>query len=270
MGIIVSLLFLITNPSIQLTTSDWGRIGLFFGVSVLYVSIFLCAGLFVSAAVRSSALSLIILLTVWILTIAVHPIVSVIATENLHPIDHPAAMERRVRNIEEEYQKRANEIYKILDRLQKEGKWENYGKYVTQANTINMERGEAVDKIKQDFLREFTAQANFAKSLSRLSPTGCFSNAAEAIVSTDIAVYDRFIAKSRQFWSQYVEQRKRWEKLLHEDMKKAREIKFPEEPEIRYPLSESIQYATPDIALLILFAGLCFIAAFAIFVRSEV
>jgi hypothetical protein len=209
-------------------------------------------------------------LTVWILTIAIHPILSVIATENLHPIDHPEAMERKVRNVQEGYRKRFNEIMEIEMRMQKEGKFEEMLKYSTQANTILMEEGEAVDKTKQDFLREFTAQANFAKSLSRLSPAGCFSNAAEALVSTDIEAYDRFMEKSRQFWHEFVTQRKKWTKLLSEDRKKAQEIKFPDEPKVKYPLSESIHRATPDIALLILFAGLCFIAAFAIFVRSEV
>ena len=270
MGVIVSLIFLLTNPSIQLTTADWARISLFFGIFVLYIFVFLCAGLAVSAAVRSSALSLIILLTIWILTIAVHPIVSVIATENLHPIDHPEVMARKVRSIEEEYQKRLNQNWNVQERLRREAKWEQLNKYVAEFNTVNMEKGQVVDKTKQDFLREFTAQANFAKSLSRLSPAGCFSNAAEAIVNTDIEAYDRFMEKSRQFWRQYVEQYKKWQKVLYEDRQKAREIKFPQEPEIKYPLSESIQRATPDIALLILFTGLCFIAAFAIFVRSEV
>lgn len=270
MGIIVSLLFLLTNPSIQLTTADWGRIGLFFGVSVLYVFVFLCAGLVVSAAVRSSALSLIILLTVWILTIAVHPILSVIATENLHPVDHPEAMERKIRSVKDGYRQRFNEIMEIQMRMQKEGKFEEMMKYSTQANTIMMEEGEAVDKTKQDFLREFTAQANFAKNLSRLSPAGCFSNAAEALVNTNIEAYDGFMEKSRQFWHEYVTQRKKWTKLLNEDRQKAQEIKFPDEPKVKYTLAESIQRATLDITLLILFAGLCFIAAFTIFVRSEV
>ena len=104
---------------------------------------------------------------------------------------------------------------------------------MAQYNTIDMEKGQVVDKIKQDFLRAFTAQANFVKSLSRLSPAGCFSNATEAIVNTDIEAYDQFMEKSRQFWHQYVEQRKKWEELSREDRPKARKIKFPEEPNIK-------------------------------------
>jgi len=268
MGVIISLLFLLTNPSIQLEGADWIRIGIFFGVALSYVSVFLCAGLAVSAVARSSASSLIILLTVWILTIAIHPVLSVIAARNLHPIDSPRTMERKVRSIEEEYQKRLNEIWAIISQLRKEGK--DQIEYVIQYNTINMEKGQVVDKTKQDFLNQFTAQASFAENLSRLSPAGCFSNAAEAIVSTDIGAYDKFIERTRQFWHQHVTQRKKWEKLLRENMEEARKIEFPEEPVVEYPLAESIQRAAPDIALLILFTGLCFIASYALFARCEV
>jgi len=54
--------------------------------------------------------------------------------------------------------------------------------------------------------------------------------------------YDRFMEKSRQFWRQYVEQRKKWEKLLYEDIKKAREIKFPKEPKVKYSLSRHLRF----------------------------
>jgi len=155
-------------------------------------------------------------------------------------------------------------------RMQKEGKMDEMLKYSAQASEILMEEGKALDKTKQDFLRQFAAQANFAKSLSRLSPAGCFSNASEALVSTDIEAYDRFMEKSRQFWHEYVAQRKKQTKLLSEDREKAQEIKFPEEPKVKYSLSEGIHRAIPDIALLILFTGLSFIAAFAVFVRSEI
>ena len=270
MGIIVSLLFLLLNPSIELSKVDWIRIGLFFGVALLYTSVFLCAGLAVSAAVRSSASSLIILLTVWILTIAVHPVLSVIAAEDLHPIDSPGTMEKKVHTIEEEYQKRLNEINAIINQLERQGEWSNILEYTTQYSAISMEKAQVVDKTKQDFLREFTAQADFAKNLSRLSPAGCFSNATEVIVNTDIGTYDRFIERTRQFWHQYVEQRKKWTEALRKSREEARKIKLPETPEIRYPLEESVQRAALDIALLILFTGLCFVAAYAILARREV
>jgi ABC-type transport system involved in multi-copper enzyme maturation permease subunit len=267
MGILISLLFLLTNFFIELTTTDFLRIGLFFGVAILYVSVFLCIGLAISAAVRSPALSLIILLTVWILTIVVYPILGVIAAENLHPIDHPETMEEKLRNIEEKYQKRFNENWAIRQRLEKEGKRKEQEKYIAQYHAISIEQAEVVDKAERDFLRQFTSQANFARSLLRLSPAECFSNAAEAVVSTDIEAYDRFMEINRQFWHQYVEH---YKKALYENRPEAREMKFPEEPKIKYPLSESLQRATIDIALLILLAGLCFIAAYTIFVRSEV
>jgi hypothetical protein len=197
----------------------------------------------------------------------VYPILGVIAAENLHPIDHPETMEEKLRNIEEKYQKRFNENWAIRQRLEKEGKRKEQEKYIAQYHAISIEQAEVVDKAERDFLRQFTSQANFARSLLRLSPAECFSNAAEAVVSTDIEAYDRFMEINRQFWHQYVEH---YKKALYENRPEAREMKFPEEPKIKYPLSESLQRATIDIALLILLAGLCFIAAYTIFVRSEV
>lgn len=270
MGIVTCLLLLLINPSISLSSADWARIGIFFGTALLYIVVFLCAGLAVSAAARSSASSLIILLTLWILIVAIHPVFSVITAEKLHPIDRPGTMENKVRGIEEEYRKRLNEIFTAQQKLNMEGKHDEAIKYVVQFNNLNIERGQMVDKTKQGFLRDFSAQANFAKNLSRLSPAGCFANAAEAIVNTDIGAYDRFMDNVRQFWNRYVEQRKELGEASLKSREEARKIELPKEPQVVYPLAGSIQRAAPDIAILILFAGLCFIAAYALFARCEV
>lgn len=277
MGIMVSLLFLLINPAIELHKADWLRISLFFSAALLYISVFLCAGLAVSAAVRSSALSLIILLTLWVLAVAVHPVLSVIAAEYLYSIDHPWAMEKKMDSIREGYEERRKEIDAALERLKKERNRmsgieyvESWQKQIAQLYTLWIERERASDEVRQGFVNAFAAQADFAKTLSRSSPAGCFSNAAEAIVNTDIETYDHFMESCRQFWHQYVVQREKQQKLLLRDREKAQEIEFPEEPELRYPLEESIQRAIPDIAIIILFTGLCFIAAYALFVRCEV
>jgi ABC-type transport system involved in multi-copper enzyme maturation permease subunit len=270
LGMIISLLFLIINPSIDLTGTDWIRTAIFFGIALLYVFVFLCAGLAVSAIARSSASSLIILLTLWILAIAIYPVLSVISAEYLHPIDQPDVMEKKVRSIEDEYQKRFMELYRLGAQMLREGKMEEMHKYYVQANQVNMERGQAVDKLKQGFLKEFTGQSNFARNMSRLSPAGCFSNASEAIVNSDIGAYDRFVEMVRQFWHQHVEYRKKREKLLQEEnVEEARKMEAPKEPTVTYPLADSVRRASPDIAILILFTGLCFIAAYALFARCE-
>jgi len=151
----------------------------------------------------------------------------------------------------------------------REGRSEEMHKYYVQANQVNMEMGQAVDKLKQGFLNEFTAQSSFARNVSRLSPAGCFSNASEAIVNSDIGAYDRFVETVRQFWHQHVEYRKKWEKLLQENVEEARKMEAPKEPTVTYPLADSVRRASPDIAVLILFTGLCFIAAYALFARCE-
>ncbi|MFC1714197.1 ABC transporter permease [Candidatus Poribacteria bacterium] len=267
LGAIIALLFFLANPSLHLSSVDWARIGIFFGVALIYVSLFLCLGLAVSAAVRSSASSLIILLTVWIMAVAVHPVLSVLTAEKAYSIDDPTTMGRKIYRIDQQYQERWNELLAKIREQDRKGS--NRREYTAQFNTLNMEKAQMKDKISQEFLNAFTGQANLAKNLSRLSPAGSFSYAASAVVNTDISSYDSFMEISRQFWHRYVEHRKKWETVLREDPGKAREMKFPEAPEIQYSLADSIQRAAPDIAILILFTGLSFVASYALFVRRD-
>jgi len=267
LGAMIALLFFLSNPNLHLSSVDWARIGIFFGISLIYVSLFLCLGLAVSAAARSSASSLIILLTIWILAVAIHPVLSVLAAEKLYSIDDPGTMMKKVSSVDQQYQERWDELRTKIQELERKG--EDAIQESTRFNTLNMEKAQMKDRMRQEFLNAFTAQADFAKNLSRLSPAGSFSYAASAVVNTDIGSYDRFMKIARQFWNRYVEHRKKWEAVLREDPGKAREMKFPEAPEIQYSLADSIQRAAPDIAILILFTGLSFVASYALFVRRD-
>jgi len=258
LGAIIALLFFVTNPNLQLSSVDWARIGIFFGVALIYVSLFLCLGLAVSAAARSSASSLIILLTVWIMAVAVHPVLSVLAAEKLYSIDDPSTMARKIYSIDQQYQERWDELRAKIREQDRKGA--NRREYTAQSNTLTMEKTQMKDKVRQGFLNAFTGQAGLARNLSRLSPAGSFSYAASAVVNTDIDSYDRFMEIARQFWHRYVEHRKKWYAALAKDPAKAREMKFPEPPKIEYSLADSIQRAAPDIAILIIFNGVSFVA----------
>ena len=73
LAVLVNLLVISTSSDVSLDTEAWGRLGLIFFITLLYISLFLALGLLVSARVQRSAVSLVILLLVWVTFVVFMP-----------------------------------------------------------------------------------------------------------------------------------------------------------------------------------------------------
>ena len=75
---LVAILILVFHPAVQVTTSILLRITCMFGASVLYLVCFYSITLFFSVVVNRPAISLMILLQIWIFLIVLYPNLSVV------------------------------------------------------------------------------------------------------------------------------------------------------------------------------------------------
>ena len=69
----MNLLVISTSSNVHLGVEAWGRLGIIFFTALLYICLFLALGLLVSARVQRSAVSLVILLLVWVSLVVFMP-----------------------------------------------------------------------------------------------------------------------------------------------------------------------------------------------------
>ena len=200
-------------------------------------------------------MSLLILLSLWIWLIVVHPKFSVFAAQKLAPVESEARMEQRHFQIYEDYrQKREKETrprYRFL---------------------LFIQRAKEEKKLYDDFLNRFAQQARVANWVSKVSPVGCYDSAMTAVAKTDLASHDRWLNSVRSFWSVYTAFHEvRQQKRIAGKEQEAKEMKHPPQfamtPE---SFSEGLNRATPDILLLIFFNIIFFMLSYLFFLRYEV
>jgi ABC-type transport system involved in multi-copper enzyme maturation permease subunit len=85
-ALIVSLLMMISQPSIVLGTSEMIRIVGMAGVSVFYLSVFYTMGLLVSILINPPAVALMVLQQLWVFLVVIYSAISVIAAQNRYKI----------------------------------------------------------------------------------------------------------------------------------------------------------------------------------------
>ncbi len=72
-AVLTNLLVISTSSQVQFRATEWGRLGILCFIAVLYTCIFILVGILISARVPESALSLMILLLIWISVVVFLP-----------------------------------------------------------------------------------------------------------------------------------------------------------------------------------------------------
>ena len=256
---VLGLLVVQLSPNVQFTNEDWARVAIMFVISALYLLAFLNLGTLVSCKTRMPALSLLILLSLWIWLIVVHPKFSVFAAQKFAPVTSEARMGQQIRQAYENYQQKSQKDQK-----------ETGGRY---GLLLLIQRAKEDKKLYDNFLNQFAQQARVAEWISKASPVGCYDSATMAVAKTDVASHDRWLNSVRSFWSVYsafheARQKKRIEgKEQEADEMKKNPPQFVMTPE---SISESLHRAMPGIAMLIFFNIMFFMLSYLFFLKYEV
>jgi ABC-type transport system involved in multi-copper enzyme maturation permease subunit len=256
---VLGLLVVQLSPNVQLTNGDWARIAIMFFISVLYLLVFLNLGMLVSCKTRMPALSLLVLLSLWIWLIVVHPKLSVFAAKKFVPVESEARMGQQIRQVYEDYQQKKQKDQK-----------EPGGQY---GLLLFIQKAKENKKLYDKFLNQFVQQSRVAEWVSRASPVGCYDAGMMAVAKMDVASHDRWLNSVRSFWSvsstfHESRQKKRVEGREQEtDEMKKNPPQFVMTPE---SLSESLHRAMPGIAMLIFFNIMFFMLSYLFFLKYEV
>ncbi len=192
-GILLSLAILALNGVLEMNARTAASTVLFFAAMLLYLSVFLLIGLGVSAWVKNSATSLVLLLTTWTCLVVVVPqssyLVAMLTTEPIGPYqdrvdavrnDFFSAMER------EGLQPRPVELARSDDyALEK--------RYAARLR----EMGEETDRLQADVIAKRIGQFEVAQRVNLLSPGFAFQYSVEALLGTGV---DRYRSFDTQAW----------------------------------------------------------------------
>lgn len=268
-GICINILIISLFGVLPFEPTYWLQIGGGVLFSVLYISVFATLGLFISCLTRTSSVSLVLLLLVWVCFAVFIPRTGGLLASRLAELPD-----------EKEIAKQASETeYKILKRYGKDrfsAHW-SLGEPLTRAAKI----GDAKQAIYAEYRQQQLHQVKLAQNISRISPTAIYQVGCEALVGTGIKHYERFFKKAveyRRSLLQFTYEEYPFNpNLFLEDVErqKLREVqmsvdKIPKFDDPPSDFSTAFAGASLDILLLFLFNMVFFMGAFLAFTRYDV
>ena len=195
LAVLVNLLVISTSSEVHLGADAWGRLGIIFGIAFLYTCLFLALGLLVSTRVQRSAVSLVILLLVWVTLVVFMP-------STLASIAGGSASPRPTFGFSE----RSWQLHGELG--------EEYGRYryrpaddsvksIQLSGEYVIKDAEQQERLHEERLNQRVSQVNRARTITRLSPVTIFQHLLEAFAGTGFERHLQFLANVKSYAQQF-------------------------------------------------------------------
>ncbi len=286
-GLLVNLTIVLSSGLFNLDTEDWLRILGLVLVSFLYLSIFAFLGIFISSRSTHSAVSMVVLLFIWVGLVILIPGLGRAASRFSSQKSAGASLQSKLAQVDEEMwtdisgkfgknagRSRSN-FNDPLNNPPARARWKN-----AWANAKN--------QVIEDHHNQMLAQAVIGRRFACISPTVVYQRASEAISGTGIS---RIVDLRNQI-KRYQDDLKEY--ILSEDQQdpnshhlliaskfdvenwgtiSKKPVDFDTVPKFQerdVAVGDSLQRAIWDIGLLILFNIVFFAASFVSFLRYDV
>ncbi|KXU35894.1 hypothetical protein AXK11_05010 [Cephaloticoccus primus] len=187
------------------TENAWGRFGLLALVYLVYLAVFLFLTLGVSASVRSSRASLIILLGVWMLNGLLVPRTLSELAASRHPVPSVAEVKNNVAQKQQdpEYARRAREIWepRVIAKYGLSGVEELNG---LSSRGLQLLRSESAgylvfDEAYGELHDQIEAQNAYQRARSWIAPLAALQPLSRALAGTDFAHHRAFIESAEAY-----------------------------------------------------------------------
>lgn len=284
LGMVVHLIILSIFGNIPFVTIDWIVIGLTFILSLLYISVFLMLGLFISSRTRESATSLVVALLFWAIFVIVVPRTGGLIASQVTDIPALYDASSDASRAEQDAKKNYDERNPESARASSSGHW-SPGEPLERA----IEMSDAWSGVFDDYRNQMIHQVELAQKITLISPFACFTNCLEKLIESGTVHYKKFSSQVRNYkltmrqslldnypvpvkWNS-------WNRNLYPGVSEAdfqkmlQKIDFesiPKFQEKRTALGTVVNEALPYFLLLVLFNLLFFSGAFVSFIRYDV
>jgi len=269
-AVLMNLLLISTSDAVQLNAEAWGRLGILYGIIILYTCLFIALGLLISAAVRESGVSLVVLLLIWVSFVIFIPnTLASIGSRTAVPIAYMEFWTQRMQLADEA---RAAYRNKYGD-SQTTPSVHVLGEYVTT-------EAEEYERFNEAYLKQQIAQGKRARAITRISPTAITRRLFESFAGTGFERHLQFIENVQRYAREYREfvidtDRADPESLHVVGIQEGMSQK-PVSPEAipkfkdRLSLNRDFNTAAMDLLLLGLFLTVLVSGAYLAFVRLEI
>ena len=268
--VLMNLLLISTSDTVQLNAEAWGRLGILYGIIILYTCLFIALGLLISAAVRESGVSLVVLLLIWVSFVIFIPnTLASIGSRTAVPIAYMEFWTQRMQLADEA---RAAYRNKYGD-SQTTPSVHVLGEYVTT-------EAEEYERFNEAYLKQQIAQGKRARAITRISPTSIVQRLFESFAGTGFERHLQFIENVQRYARQYrefvIDTDRADPESLHvvgvRDGMSQKPVNPDAIPKFKDTLSLNRDFNTAamDLFLLVLFLGVLASGAYLAFVRLEI
>ena len=268
-GVCMNTLIISLFGILPFESTYWLQIGGVVLFSVLYISVFATLGLFISCLTRTSSVSLVLLLLVWVCFVVFVPRTGGLLASRLAELPDEETIVRRANDT-------THEIRKRYDEGRFSAHWSP-----SEPLTRSARIADAQQAIYNEYRNQQLHQVKLAQNISRISPTAIYQIGCEALVGTGIKHYERFFKKAieyRRSLLQFTYEEYPFNpNLFLEDVERQKlsEIqisldKIPKFDDTPSDFSTSFAEASLDLLLLFLFNLVFFMGAFLSFTRYDV
>ena len=190
LAVLVNLLLISTASAVHLTTEAWGRLGIIFCLALLYTSLFVALGLLVSARVQQSAVSLMVLLLMWVTLVVFMPSTLASIASSFSPATSFDEFWKQRNPVEEDLWDKYDEWLwsRRLDEKTLRGKSAFF--------TENAERWERRD---EERLRYRSSQVYRARAITSISPATLLQHLMEGFAGTGFERHLQFVDNTQRY-----------------------------------------------------------------------
>ena len=286
LGILVNLIIVTLSGDVAIGAGEWLKILSIVVLSLLYLSIFVLLGMFISSRTGRSVSSMVILLFLWVGLVILVPSTGRIVAKTFQEVSTQAEMNRRVTEMKEQwfedlmagkYGENASHTSRNIKECNPPARARAYAALTKENN-----------KIIDEHINKITAQVAVGRQFTRISPTEIYRQACETIAGTGIGRFSelrRQISRYQADLKEYIRSRdaedpnslhlpydemytaQLWRTISHNPVDFGTVPKFQERD---LALGQSLKLAIRDIGLLALFNLVFFAASFVSFLRYDV
>lgn len=289
-GIILNLLIIASGIAgeVSLKTEYWLRMGLLILASIAYISLFALLGLLVSSAVRTSSTSLMILLTLWVVFVIVHPNLAGVIAENRSKMESRYQLRQRLNALwwMEGRQELIEQSEKDKVKTQEE-----FDKIVEK---VLSKRAKTINDIESRHRNALAEKRRLARRIAIVSPAAIYHYIGEAIADSGFERQQRFLKAAQSFYPVYEDYIRRkvgkvnpmggrtnitiWRNIdgkrvefraTRPEPYEGDMSDFPYFTESRWTIVDSLRISLNNLAVLLLWNVVLFVTAHYVFVRRS-
>lgn len=222
---VAGLLILEWSPMVDLSGSDWARVGLIYLTSLIFTSVMYHIGLLFSCLARKSATSLMLGLFCWVIFTTVIPNGAVRLATHIRPLEPKEKMNRQIEALTKDMKDDDKHLWSQLDGLSRgmissaHGAFgeKNYVRAISKSeveyrvkryslqDSLQKKYADKYWEVKHRYINDLFKQKHLADNFSRISPVFLYENAISALAGSDSTRSQYFIDRARIYRNNIIE-----------------------------------------------------------------